>query len=241
MAPASWQQSPQNSDFAPGDILVFAGRGLIGRAIAFFSSPGLAPLFVLAIAVGWWGNFGTWRTAWLIVLAVTVSLIWGLARGWVWASHVGIVCVFRREVYPRRGMLLVESTTLCDEPCQITGKKINGVQAHRPETRIAGYAGRVWLLRPSAKHPLSHGDMWRLADAAKRWIGTPYDTAGAIRSATDLPADGDDTAIFCDALVYELLAEIQKVPPADSKQYTPASLVRLLVKSGQYARPVRIK
>ena len=93
-------------EFEPGDLLLFAGRGLESRWIA----------------------------------AVTCSPAQLLAGQWF--SHVGICA---RDPHGR--VLLWESTTLCDLPCEITGRKIHGVQAHLPCDRLAHYDGAAWRLR----------------------------------------------------------------------------------------------
>ena len=57
-------------------------------------------------------------------------------------SHVAMFCEYQQR------MVWIESTTLCPHPCEITGRPINGCQAHHPETRIADYladGGRVDL------------------------------------------------------------------------------------------------
>src|SRR5689334_3757390 len=87
-----------------------------------------------------------------IKLATVPPWYWFSAH-WKCVSHVGI-CVHYKDM-----IVLVESTTLDDEPCLITGKKIKGVQAHTPRERIAYYPGYAFRMRLD--------DRWRF----NKWEG----------------------------------------------------------------------
>lgn len=229
-----------NHMFQPGDVIAFAGNNLISRVIVAGTFPGLPLAITIALAVAWWFSLGP--VACLVGFTAAAVICYFLARwfGWLPVSHVGICSIFKKDIYPDGGVLLVESTTLCDEPCELTGLRINGVQAHRPERRIANYAGRVYILRPSKNYPFSEGMVWKLAYYANKWIGTPYDTDGAIRSATHLPSSGSDDEVFCDDLVAVLLMNTERLARGNPKSYTPASLVRTLVRTGVYRRWQRV-
>src|SRR5579872_2119148 len=67
-------------------------------------------------------------------------------------SHIGI----NLPIYSR-GLLLCESTTLCDLTDVISNRKKSGVQFHPPATRIATYRGTVHRMR------LANG--WKLDQA----------------------------------------------------------------------------
>lgn len=156
-------------------------------------------------------------------------------------SHVAIVCEHQGR------QLIVESTTLCPWDCVITGKRIDGVQAHYWQDRIATYPGRVdrlrllphWELTAEESALMSH----LLID---HWIGRPYDLRGALISGTKFlkltrwvryPDLGSQ---FCSELVAAVLMRLGRLPLGNAQIYNPASLVRALRRCGTYAAPVTI-
>lgn len=148
-------------------------------------------------------------------------------------SHVGILCDYRG------GSVLVESTTLCDLPCIVTGKKISGVQAHAAEERIAGYRGRVLHYPMTDECRLSSDESSLLTRILlKHWIGRPYDLAGALVSGTNLLKFShlipypDLGSVFCSKLVARIYMRLNRLNWDDPGRYSPAYLIRKLRRTG---------
>ena len=210
--------------FEPGDLIVFYGRDLTSRVIE-------------------------WAT-----------------RG---PSHVGIVCptgvervekvkgVEERRTPPQSGVfdpfdsstpstLLFESTTLCDEPCALAGRRVSGVQAHDPRSRIATYPGRVALVRLTPAWRLTDHEVDRLRDWLLAVASEPYDLRGALLSGTRLfkwtalMPYPDLGSLFCSELCAAALMRLYRMPLANPSLYNPASLVRELRRCGTYGAPQRI-
>lgn len=177
--------------------------------------------------------------------------------GWVsWAirlgtcspySHVGIVVRWRRRLF------VVESTTLAARPCEISGKPTRGVQAHELEHWLAGYRGRVWLLRLAHGWELDAEESINLTNEALSWIGRGYDAVGALGSAPRCidgiitrycaGREGRERA-FCSRLVVRLLKSkgVRRFDGAShSGMWNPAEVVRHLVWTEKYLPPERIK
>ena len=146
--------------------------------------------------------------------------------------------------------LLFESTTLVDLPCAITGRVIEGVQAHGPQQRIETYAGRVWRYRLT--------DAWRQTfhelDGPRRLtghllarIGTQYDGRGAILAGTRIVKHWwawsrvDRSSLFCSEYLASVLQHVGLFPISNASQVTPASLIRTLVADEVYGPPVLVK
>ena len=189
----------KETDFLPGDLLLFAGRSLESRWIA----------------------------------AVTCSSRQLLAGQWF--SHVGICA---RDA---RGRVLVwESTTLCDLPCEITKRKLCGTQAHLPRERLARYEGTAWRLRLASREALSERQSLRLTDFLMSEIGRPYDYEGAMISATwrlrlcrTLYPTLDK--LFCSFYVLAALKDIGAVDKdLNPRAYSPARVARDLMYWGTY-------
>lgn len=152
-------------------------------------------------------------------------------------SHVGIVC-------DMGGPMLVESTTLCELPCAVTGECLAGVQAHRPWDRIGNYVGRVVHVPLSPVWRLSRSESEFLtAMLAQHWIGKPYELAGAILSGTRLLKWSrllpypDGSSAFCSHLVAACLQRLGRMPLRRASAFNPASLIRLERRLGVYERP----
>ena len=176
-------------------------------------------------------------------------------------SHVGIVCPHALAVPPSGGhddaarppeggttsMLLFESTTLCDEPCALTGKRMSGVQAHEPDSRIAGYPGDAAFLRLMPAWRLNR----REVDLLHAWLmhvaSEPYDLRGALISGTRLfkwtafMPYPDLESLFCSELCAAALMRLHRLPLSNPSLYNPASLVREVRRCGTYGRPQAIK
>ena len=181
----------QKHVFAPGDLLIFSGRG-------FFSS---------------------------VIRLATCSPY----------SHVGVCAEAWGKVY------LFESTTLCDLPDDLTGKKHAGVQAHVPETRIAAYDGRVWRLPVALGWKLSHDENTRLSRFLLDMLRKPYDELGAILSPVERIRPEHEESFFCSELVAMGLQRVGRFPLAQPQQWTPGRLVREGLRLGIFNKQERLK
>lgn len=144
---------------------------------------------------------------------------------------------------------LVESTTINPVPCEILKKSFAGVQVHRLRDSVDAYRGRVWCMRPVT--PFSPSESMRLTEVLLDLVGTEYDTAGAMTAGTVLlkrwllaPLASDRSRTFCIemvavALLYALQGRV--LPEIRPGELSPAGMVRLLVSSGLYWEPERIK
>jgi hypothetical protein len=212
--------------FEPGDLLLFYGRDLSSRVIE-------------------------WAT-----------------RG---PSHVGIVCPHRlppdlspaggsgaagtggeerRETLaprPDDTLLLFESTTLCDLPCLLTGRPIQGVQAHDPARRIATYRGAVARLRLTRAWRLNVHEIALLHEWLMGVASEPYDLRGALISGTRLfkwsalMPYPDLESLFCSELCAAALMRLHRMPLENPSAFNPASLVREVRRCGTYGAPRFVK
>lgn len=159
-------------------------------------------------------------------------------------SHVGMVLNF----WPH-GLLLVESTTLLDTPCCITGKHIAGVQANEVDGRVATYCkdgGHVECWRPSTGFSLTREQQNFLATLAyEELLGQPYDVTQAIGSGTHILkrqlqrwglAVGDTRRFFCSELVATLLMRVGLMAVDNASNYSPARLRGEIKRTGTLAR-----
>jgi hypothetical protein len=139
--------------------------------------------------------------------------------------------------------LLFESTTLCDAPCALTGKRRAGVQAHDPAARVAGYEGRVALLRLMPAWRLNNSETALLHKWLMHVASEPYDLCGALLSGTRLfkwtalMPYPDLGSLFCSELCAAALMRLYRMPLANPSLYNPASLVRELRRCGTYGAP----
>jgi hypothetical protein len=187
-------------DYQPGDLLFFAGRDFVSRAIAFRTC--------------------TWRQLF----------------SHFWPSHVGICANYRANAGIRR-TLLFESTTFCDSPCFLGGRRINGVQAHLPSERVLGYPGRVWRLR--LRRPLNDYESLCLSEFCQASIGQPYNMRRAARLASfawrNLPLDPIPDSWFCSDFAIEALKTCSRVgQDHDPEDFPPGPLANLVLHSGEY-------
>lgn len=157
-------------------------------------------------------------------------------------SHVGILCP-----HADYSALLYESTTLCDEPCVLTGNCIKGVQAHFPASRIAHYPGTVSVLRLMPAWKLNREEVALLHRWLSHVVSEAYDLRGAILSGTRLfkwtalMPYPDLGSLFCSELCAAALMRLHRMPLANPSAYNPASLMRELRRCGTYAAPQPIR
>jgi hypothetical protein len=155
-------------------------------------------------------------------------------------SHVAIVGQYRGR------KVLFESTTLNDQPCLITGRRIKGVQCHDIASRVADYRGAVWhypLTRPLFEHELV-----RLQEFLNSKVGLPYNDIGAVRvGGIILPlienylSEESRSSLFCSELCAAAYNRIGIFPTAYCGRWSPNHLARQMSRYGLFHKPVRLK
>jgi hypothetical protein len=155
-------------------------------------------------------------------------------------SHVGIIGHAKGQ-----GLVLFESATK-GVPCEITGKPISGVQAHKLSDVVEQYSGRVWHYS-LYRHLYPH-ESRRLNTFLQSMVGRPYDTLGAIRSggwlyalANSLLRGQDLSEMFCSEFDAASLSRIGLFPTANASHWNPNRFIRALRRAGIVGRPVRQK
>jgi hypothetical protein len=155
-------------------------------------------------------------------------------------SHVAVLCEFHGR------MVWIESTTLCEHPCVIMARHINGCQAHLPEMRIQDYlqaGGRVDLYRLAPIEKLSRVESELLTRILVRhFIGkqVTYDLGGALVSGTRLfkqtrlLPSADLNELFCSELVAAVCMRLGRMNRSNPTRFNPACLLRELVRHGTF-------
>jgi hypothetical protein len=156
-------------------------------------------------------------------------------------SHVGIMA------HAADGrLLLFESTTLEDMPCEIGGACFNGTQAHSLEKIIERYKGKVWHY-PLCR-PLYENEDKRLTEFLMGTLHTPYDAMGAFRSAgvgfswlESCLREQDLHMIFCSAWCAAALTNIGIFQTDDAARWNPNHFVRTLRRKELVFKPRRLR
>ena len=156
-------------------------------------------------------------------------------------SHVGVMA------HAADGrLLLFESTTLEDVPCEISGVCFNGTQAHSLEKIVARYKGKVWHY-PLCR-PLYENEDKRLTEFLMGTLHTPYDAMGAFRSAgvgfswfESCLREQDLHHIFCSEWVAAAFTNIGIFQTDDAARWNPNLLVRTLRHKGLVFKPRRLR
>lgn len=158
-------------------------------------------------------------------------------------SHMAIIA--EKDGSP----IWIESTMLCPHPCIVQGLHARGVQAHLPEYRVHDYVargGRVDLYRLSPIDALSKAEAALLTEILFQHFlgrGVNYDTGGALISGTrvlkrarllSFIRDADLDAIFCSELIAAVLMRLHRMNRDNPTKFSPAHLLRRLVKEGTY-------
>lgn len=166
---------------------------------------------------------------------------------WSSLSHVGIVAPWHHS--QTSDLLLFESTSLCDEPCEILGRRIIGVQAHAIGKRIRSYhdhGGVAWHY--PLMQPLDVEELFRLAVFCRQSLGIGYDTRGAFDSR-DLPigrlfravAGREDLArLFCSEFCAAALRRAGAWKIANVSGLNPNRMVRRAIREGVLRYPGRL-
>lgn len=158
---------------------------------------------------------------------------WGL-------SHVGIIGSYNGR------LLLFESTTLNELPCEITGKPIKGSQAHDLDTRVASYRGRVWhypLYRTLYDH-----EAQRLNEFLVDTIARPYADIDCFRCigvgwsfVESLLHEANLASLFCSEWCAAAHSNIGVLPTANVARWNPNRLARYERHNGILLPPRRLK
>lgn len=147
-----------------------------------------------------------------------------------------------------RGLLWVESTTLCRHPCLVRGKRVSGCQAHEPLERIDDYlstGGAVAVYRLTGINQLDESErqlLRRILFQHFLWSRVDYDLSGAILSGTHamrwlgLLPGADLQSLFCSELVAAILMRLNRLNHENPTGFSPARLLRTLVMLGKYHR-----
>lgn len=162
---------------------------------------------------------------------------WGLP--YMSLSHVGIMGEHDGR------LLLFESTTLNSDPCEITGKRIAGSQAHSLDYRLANYRGKVWHY--PLYRPLFPYENQRLTEFLEATIGRPYDKIGAFRSGGEgfswLEArlrEQDLHSLFCSEWCAAAHAEIGIFATDNVSRWNPNRFTRTERHAGILRKPRRL-
>lgn len=157
--------------FTPATILGFSGH--------YFHPNSLWPTVAGPIRIR--GGFTLWSHIGIIVEITRDDILAAIAADTL--DHLD----YRRMAWLTNnppGICLLESTTLLDSPCLVTGKAIpgGGVQCNLPVNRVQTYNGRVASMRPLVE--VTEWQRARLARYALSIVGRPYDARGAALMGT---------------------------------------------------------
>jgi hypothetical protein len=159
---------------------------------------------------------------------------------WWSLSHVGIMGEHDGR------LLLFESTTLNSEPCCITGKCIEGSQAHPLDETVARYPGKVWHY-PIYRALFPH-ERERLNDFLLDTLGEPYDQIGAFRAGgfgfswlESRLRESDLASLFCSEWCAAAHAEIGLFATDNVSRWNPSFFVRTERRQGILRKPRRMK
>lgn len=156
-------------------------------------------------------------------------------------SHVGIMA----EAADGR-LLLFESTTLENSPCEISHENFAGTQAHLLDDVLRIYKGKVWHY--PLYRSLYQNESERLTSFLMDTIHIPYDAMGAFRSAgvglswiESLFRSQDLHVIFCSEWVASALSTIGIFPTSNASRWNPNRLIRHLRWNNVICKPRRVK
>lgn len=211
-----------NLDFAPGDLVAFSGRDWLSRLIKAATCP------------PWYWFRAHWRAI----------------------SHIGICCRAPNDFARHGACALIEATNLSTLPNLFdirprpteAAPPISLLGEHRPaplgarwpEDRANHYPGFVYRARLSPLWALDSTEAERLQTFLLDLRGRQYDFLGALRAGLGRAADANLSRLFCSEVVAAVLARLQRLRESDPAAWTPAALLRELVRTGVYARPERI-
>lgn len=166
--------------------------------------------------------------------AVTYGVPW-------WSlSHVAILGEHEGR------LVLFESTTYNPEPCCISGKSIEGSQAHEIENRLAQYHGKAWHY-PLYRRLYDH-ERNRLNDFLHATLGHPYDKIGAFRAGgigfswlESQLCESDLSSLFCSEWCAAAHGEIGLFPNDSGARWNPNHFCRTERRMSVLKKPRRCK
>lgn len=168
-------------------------------------------------------------------------------------SHVGVIgwtptCVLREQQRNNSRItvdvdkwesqhLLYESTTLNTVPCVLTGKTIEGVQAHTPDDVIDRYDGKVWLYRVNLEESFTQEQVTNFTSYLLRLIGNQYDLESGVISVTRilkrwLYEPQNLHYAFCSEVAAGAFRYVGKYPYQNVSKINPKVFVDTLVELG---------
>ena len=155
-------------------------------------------------------------------------------------SHVAILATYKNKLF------IFESTTLDTEPCEITGKKIAGVQAHNLDKTIKEYEGKVYHY-PLTKL-IDDEQNKKLSEFLFDMLGISYNMIGAFRAGgvgfshiEGILHKENLHSIFCSELCAAAHREIGILETVNAAHFNPNHLVRWEIYKNILAGHLRIK
>ncbi len=156
--------------------------------------------------------------------------------------HVGIM----GEAQDGR-LLLFESTTLDDLPCEIYGAQFDGTQAHQLDTALSSYREKIWHY--PLYRPLYDSERQRLTNFLMGTIHVPYSKMAAFRSADflgmslfeSLLGETNLHHIFCSEWVAAAHSYLGLWPTTNAGRWNPNHLIRFLRAHGVLCKARRLK
>lgn len=173
------------------------------------------------------------------MIALRTCSWWQLLTG-EWDSHIGICASYHGK------MLLFESTTLSDIPCEITGRIHRGSKAVDPVARIEFYDGKVWVMKPTKRIPHYEKQALRLKTSLVNMVGRPYEDLYKLAVVVTRFAKRhryfreDTSKLFCSEMVGVALEDAGLIAQGNAAMFSPSSLARRLVREGTYQRRVAV-
>ena len=175
----------------------------------------------------------SWVSAAINVASYGIPL-WGI-------SHVGIMA------NASDGRLLIfESTSLEDLPCEISHENFTGTQAHLLDDILRVYAGKAYHY--PLYRPLYANEDERLTEFLMETIHVPYDAMGAFRSAgvglswiESWFRPSNLHTIFCSEWVAAAYAVTGLHPTDNVSRWNPNRLCRHLRGHNLLCKPRRLK
>jgi len=156
-------------------------------------------------------------------------------------SHVGVM-----GEAPDGRLLLFESTTLDGLPCEITGERFDGTQAHLLDAVVEAYRGKIW--RYPLYRSLYENERRRLTRFLMGTIHTPYDEMGAFRSGgaglswiESLFREQDLGKIFCSEWCCAAHTAVGIFRTDNVSRWNPNRFVRTERRQGILLKPRRLK
>jgi hypothetical protein len=155
-------------------------------------------------------------------------------------SHVAILANAENKLF------LFESTTLDTAPCEITGKKIAGVQAHDLDRTIKEYDGKVFHYPLAVA--ISDEQSQKLSEFLIDMLGISYNMIGAFRAGgvgfshiEGLLHKENLHSIFCSELCAAAHREIGILQTENAAHFNPNHFVRWELYKNILAGHLRLK